>query len=189
MAFKTLFPASEKKLLISSLAGHSLLVRSPRWSKRDEVTGCHAVFTTDEAGFSPEIFLRAGGEIYLAGLNDASLSLPGLPTESKIDERSIEILKKTAKRLLGGQENMDDLEILRIGLCYRPVTKKGTPILSRIPDDQLGKISTRGGSEGGVWLATGHGPWGISLSLGGGKVMAEMIQGRPLSASVEGLGL
>lgn len=76
-----------------------------------------------------------------------------------------------------------------MGLCFRPVTNRGTPILGRIPDERLGSIGTRGGSEGGVWLAAGHGPWGISLSLGSGKIMAEMIQGRSTSVSVSGLGL
>lgn len=187
--FKTLFPNSKTKLPISSLAGHSLVVRSPRWSKEHEEKGCHAVFTTGEEGFSPEIFSRVGGEIYVAGLNDPSLALPKLPTESNIDERSIEVLKKTAKRLLGGRNDVDDLEVLKMGLCFRPVTNRGTPILGRIPDERLGSIGTRGGSEGGVWLAAGHGPWGISLSLGSGKIMAEMIQGRSTSVSVSGLGL
>jgi glycine/D-amino acid oxidase-like deaminating enzyme len=187
--FETLFPKSKKKLPISSLAGHSLVVRSPRWSKEYEEKGCHAIFTTAEEGFSPEIFSRIGGEIYIAGLNDASLALPKLPTESKIDENSVEILKKTAKRLLGGQGNVDDLEVVRTGLCFRPVTKRGDPILGRIPDENLGSITTRGGAEGGVWVAAGHGPWGISLSLGSGKVIAEMIQGRPTSAIVKGLEL
>lgn len=61
--------------------------------------------------------------------------------------------------------------------------------MGRIPDENLGNTTTRGGADGGVWLATGHGPWGISLSLGSGKVMAEMIQGRPISVGVSGLML
>ena len=161
-------------------------MRSPRWGREHEEKGCHAVFTTGEESYSPEIFSRIGGEIYVAGLNDASLALPYLATESKIDEASMETLKKTAKRLLGGKE---DLEVVRTGLCFRPVTTRGTPILGRIPDESLGKMTARGGTEGGVWVASGHGPWGISLSLGSGKVMAEMIQGRPTSVSVKGLGL
>lgn len=187
--FEELFPGSKRELGIRSLAGHSLVVRSPRWSKEDEEKGCHAVFTTDQEGFSPEIFSRIGGEIYVAGLNDASLMLPKLPTESKIDENSINTLKATANRLLGGNDDLDDLEVLKTGLCFRPVTSRGTPILGVIPDERLGGIGTRDGSEGGVWLAAGHGPWGISLSLGSGKVMAEMIQGRPTSADVQGLEL
>jgi hypothetical protein len=49
--------------------------------KEQEGKGCHAVFTTDEASYLPEIFSRLGEEIYIAGLNSASLPLPELATE------------------------------------------------------------------------------------------------------------
>ena len=147
--------------------------------------GCHAVFTTDEAGYSPEIFSRMGEEIYVAGLNSSSLPLPVLATETHIDERSVAKLKKTAQRLLGEE----DVEVVRKGLCFRPVTKRGTPILARIEDKRLGGFQTREGGDGGVFVAAGHGPWGISNSLGTGKVMSEMIEGQKMSVDIGGLGL
>jgi len=186
--FSTLFPDSKLELPISSLAGHSLVVRSPRWGKDQEERGCHAVFTTDGAGFSPEIFSRIGEEIYIAGLNSSSLILPSLATELRIDETSVAKLKKTAQRLLGANEE-EEIEVVRKGLCFRPVTRRGTPILARIEDERLGGVGTRGGGEGGVFLAAGHGPWGISLSLGSGKVMSEIIEGRDPSVNVSGLVL
>jgi len=142
------------------------------------------VFTTDEAGYSPEIFSRMGEEIYIAGLN-SSLALPSLATESQIDEKSITKLKKTAQSLLG--TDGEEVKIVRKGLCFRPVTRRGTPILARIPDERV--IGTRGEGEGGVFLAAGHGQWGISLSLGTGKVMSQMIEGRDTSVDISGLGL
>lgn len=186
--FSNLFPQSKLKLPISSLAGHSLVVRSPRWLSSHEEGGCHAVFTTDAAGYSPEVFSRIGGEIYIAGLNSSSIPLPKLANESQIDEESIETLKTTATRLLGVPGKEDDLEVIRTGLCFRPVTNRGTPILGRVPDKHLGGgISTREG--GGVWVGAGHGPWGISLSLGTGKCLAELVEGGETSADVTGLGL
>ena len=106
-----------------------------------------------------------------------------MPTEAKVDDRAVGTLKRTAKRLLGTKGDGEDLDVVRTGLCFRPVTRRGTPILARIPENDVG---TKGV---GVWIAAGHGPWGISLSLGTGKVMAEMIQGRPMSADVRRLGL
>jgi glycine/D-amino acid oxidase-like deaminating enzyme len=184
--FATLFPNSKRNLSLSSLAGHSLVVRSPNWGNEKEAD-CHAIFTT-ESGYSPELFSRANGEIYIAGLNSSTLPLPNLPGESDLDADAIQTLHRTAKRLLV-TEKEDDLEIVRKGLCFRPVTPRGTPILARILDQDLGGIETKGASEGGVWLAAGHGPWGISMSLGTGKVMAEMIQGEQTSADISGLGL
>jgi len=188
--FQTLFPDAKIKLPISSLAGHSLVVHSPRWTCEDEKRGCHAVFTTDEAGYSPEIFSRAGGEIYIAGLNSSSIPLPALATESKIDEAAVKQLQTTLKRLLCLLSDVDDLEVIRKGLCFRPVTNRGTPILGRIPDKALGGgMCTMGGGDGGVFLAAGHGPWGISMSLGTGKIMAEMVMGLETDVDVRDLGL
>jgi len=209
--FETLFPTSKFKLPVSSLAGHSLVVRSPHWRREDEGDGnggCHAVFMASTPGYSPELFSRRGGEIYIAGLNSASEPLPDLATESKdkISSAAIDRLRQTARQVLGRQEGTrhgkgegdgdsegdghDGLEIVRQGLCFRPVTETGLPIIGRIPNEILGDgVNTRPGADGGVYLAAGHGPWGISLSLGTGKVMAEMVQGRELSADVAALGL
>lgn len=190
--FRTLFPSLRNPIPITPLAGHSLLIRSPRWSVGDELHpkrgGCHAVFTTDPSGYCPEIFSRLGAEIYLAGLNSSTIPLPEVATDRNIDANSIEMLKETARKLLGkgeGGDGQDDLVILREGLCFRPVGKKG-PIICPVEDETLGIRTAEGG---GVWIAAGHGPWGISLSLGTGKVVAEMVEGRDLSADVGELEL
>lgn len=160
-------------------------MRSPRW-EGSEGEGAHALFTTDEeGGFAPEIFSRRGGEIYVAGMNDGSLPFPELATGAEIDGGVMRVLEKTARKLLGG-ESGEDLEVVRSALCFRPVTERGFPVLARVEDGDLGGVKLEGG---GVWIAAGHGPWGISGSLGTGIVMAEMIQGKPTSADVSGLGL
>ncbi|KAF2236713.1 FAD dependent oxidoreductase [Viridothelium virens] len=190
--FRTLFPESSFTPPINSLAGHHLLVRSPRWSVPNETLGCHSVFTTDDSGFSPELFSRIGSEIYVAGLNDSSLRIPTTPAgaEALVDEGSVERLRKVATRMMVREGCPDDLEVIRTGLCFRPVTASGRSILDRIADKKLsGGFKTLGGGEGGVWIAAGHGPWGISLALGTGKVMAEMMEGQPTSADVSGLGM
>jgi len=190
--FRTLFPSLRTPIPITALAGHSLLIRSPRWSVGDELHpergGCHAVFTTDPSGYSPEIFSRLGGEIYIAGLNSSTIPLPEVATDRKIDADSIEILKGTAQKLLGkgeGGDGENDLVILREGLCFRPVGKRG-PIIGPVGDETLGIRTAEGG---GVWIAAGHGPWGITLSLGTGKVVGEMVEGRDTSADVYELQL
>ncbi|KAI4595427.1 hypothetical protein KJ359_006772 [Pestalotiopsis sp. 9143b] len=164
--FATLFPQSPLEIPVSSLAGHSLVVRSPRWTaERDAEIGCHAIFVEGRSGYSPEIFSRAGGHIYIAGLNSASEPLPPLATDSRsgISRSAIGQLRATACEILGQGQTEDDLEVVREGLCFRPTTRSGSPIVSRIPDANLGDgISTRSAAEGGVYLAAGHGPWGIS---------------------------
>jgi glycine/D-amino acid oxidase-like deaminating enzyme len=171
----------------------------------------HAVFTTlpeDDGGFSPEIFSREGAEIYIAGLNSTGIPLPTRAEGSKaiMDEQQMAALRKVAVQFLGklaqdnnGHEasvNENDLEILREGLCFRPVSNTGLPIVSRVNDELLGdKTGVRsdhtavGREIGGVFIATGHGPWGISQSLGTGKVIADMVDGVEPGVDVSGLSL
>ena len=187
--FSTLFPASKIKIGVQQLAGHSLVVKSPRWTKEMEKKGCHAVFTTMKNGTSPEIFSRVGEEIYIAGINDPSTPLPELSTDATIDKTSIGQLNEISERLLGTGTDKTDLEVVRESICFRPVTRRGVPILSRIEDKDLGGIKTKPGADGGVFIAAGHGPWGISQGIGTGKVMAEMVEGLKLSADVSMLSL
>lgn len=168
------------------------MVRNPRWNDSVTKANCHAVFTTlPDGDFSPEIFSRVGSEIYVAGLNDASLSLPEKPEDAAIDAECIGRLLVVSKRLLGEkglkEELGADVELVRQGLCYRPVTAEGTPIIAKLNKDYLPEHESA--PVGGVFLAAGHGPWGISHSLGTGLVMAEMIRGKSTSADVSALGL
>lgn len=199
--FADLFPDSSTRLPISSLAGHSLVFRSPKGSrqgdgrqKREDGAEAlsYSVYGTATDGWSPELYSRLDGSIYIAGINSATEPLPPLPSDAVIDADKISRLKETATRMVSfGQEGDEsDLEVVREGHCFRPLSDTGVPVLARIADAELGPgVRTRPGAEGGVYVAAGHGPWGISLSLGTGKVMAEMMQGRPLSADVSGLGL
>jgi glycine/D-amino acid oxidase-like deaminating enzyme len=196
-AFSQLFPGSKFKIPISSLAGHSINVRSPRHTlfHEEKYGRCHAVFAAPSRSwsFAPEAISRRG-EIYVAGLNSETMPLPPLATEAKIEAEAMEELKRVSFKLVGlavpdGHDTqMDDLEVTREALCFRPVARGRRPIIARIEDSRLGD-STMMARGGGVYVAAGHGPWGISLSLGTGKVMAEMLQGVKTSAKVDGLGM
>lgn len=169
-------------LPIESLGGHSLIVKAP-----GEVTTCHSVYTTMDA-LSPEVYSRPDGVIYVAGVNHASIPLPKPTVKAVTFDESIEKLKDIARRLIV-TPNGEDLEIIREGLCFRPITKRGTPYIARLPEEKLGEdFKTAEEAMGGVYIASGHGPWGISLSLGTGKVVAEMMSGKPLSADISSLG-
>jgi glycine/D-amino acid oxidase-like deaminating enzyme len=185
--FEELFGPSATPPRITSLAGYSLVVKTPNWSEEDE-KACFAVFSSGNQGFSPELISRMGGEIYIAGLNSSALPLPNLPTDRQVKTEEIERLKSAAKDIIRVASGSSEFEIIRQEVCFRPVTETGSPMLGRIPDSHLGEsITTRPGAEGGVYLAAGHGPWGISLSLGTGKVMAELMQGQDPSAEISQL--
>ncbi len=51
-------------------------------------------------------------------------------------------------------------------LCARPQSLDGRPLLGRIPGID------------GLWVAAGHGPWGISTGPASGRLVADLIDGR-----------
>lgn len=216
IVFQQLFPLSPVSLPISSLAGHSLILRSPRWSSSPTATDskCHAVFASSDAagaqplGFAPEIFSRLEGELYISGLNTTDLPLPERATDAKnlLDRQSIAQVRRVAAELLGTggrrdkEGEVDDLQLVREGLCFRPVTRFNRPIITRLDEKVLGKGTdcsaeewkTRGKGEGGVYVAAGQGPWGISMSLGTGLVVSQLVEGKgegEMAAEIGGLGL
>ena len=106
------------RIPISPLAGHSLLIRNPYFDSKREVLGqeaCHAVFATDTLGFSPEWFARAGGELYLAGLNSTRIPLPDLATDVQPSEKAIAQLQQCAQVMMSNPPGRK-LQVLREGL-------------------------------------------------------------------------
>ncbi len=100
--------------------------------------------------------------------------MPEKAHERVIDAKSIAVLKKTARKLLG-----EDFEVVREGVCWRPVARRGVPIIAELSD----------GGEEGVIVCAGHGPWGISNSLGSGHCVARMVEGKDVERFVGRLGL
>ncbi|KAF2500562.1 FAD dependent oxidoreductase [Lophium mytilinum] len=189
--FSTLFPSSKTRIPIAPLAGHGLLLRNPTYNAAtDADKDCHAVFATDTLGFSPELFSRVGGEIYIAGLNSTQIKLPEIATDVVLNEAAIKQLRDCAAVMLGLEGGGEAIEVMRASLCFRPVTSSGRPIIARVPDEKLGGgLTTRPAAEGGVFVAAGHGAWGISQAPGTGLCVAELIEGRTPSANITPLSL
>ena len=51
-------------------------------------------------------------------------------------------------------------------VCARPLSLDGRPLVGRVP-----------GTEG-LWVAAGHGPWGISTGPASGRLLADLLDGR-----------
>lgn len=214
--FASLFPDSKLHIPVTPLAGYALVARIPPivgscdavFAQDASISKVDRSDSEDTQDFVPEIFTRLPGEVYFAGLNPAAEPLPELPTETKPDKRSLQHLKTIAGRMLSSTSELsgdkEKLDIIRTSLCFRPVTPSGHPIISHVPDELLGSLSVEGGESEdndslkdkvqtvdscSVWVCSGHGPWGISLSLGTGQVLAEMLEGKDVSADVSELGL
>ncbi|KAF2021564.1 nucleotide-binding domain-containing protein [Aaosphaeria arxii CBS 175.79] len=211
----TLFPGHRVKLEIDALAGYSIVYKTPRYTKpfrniahgekgkfnaRDKYVS-YAIYcpSTKHWTYSPEAFARLSEnekpEIWVGGLNrdQTQLPLPELATDCKKLMKSEDLanLRQTAVHMtglpgLGGNPTEDDLEILREGLCFRPVSKSGVPTVGRIAPMDLG-ADFRSGLGAKVWIASGHGPWGISMALGTGVVINDLISEREPSVDISAL--
>lgn len=114
--FSTLFPKSTTRIPISYLAGHSLLIRNSHHNpEQADTEACHALFATDDFGFSPELFSRVGGELYLAGLNSTMIPLPEQSSDVKTSPQAIAHMRKCAAGMIG-VVNGKEMEVLREAL-------------------------------------------------------------------------
>jgi glycine/D-amino acid oxidase-like deaminating enzyme len=102
----------------------------------------------------------------------AGAPLPPGTSSVKKEQPSIDRLLSACK-LISPMLDLNDAEVVATNLCYRPVSKRGYPYLCKLPQ------------RPNLYLLAGHGPWGISLSTGSGKVMSELIlDGKATSADV-----
>ncbi|KAK5075051.1 hypothetical protein LTR64_001256 [Lithohypha guttulata] len=209
--FQSIFHDSKFRIPVTPLAGYSIVVRSPRLTKpildlsqHSGVTPVgisHVIYCNPSPNwaFAPEAFSRLSAdgkpEIWIGGLNDAGLQLPdtangaaSLRDKNKSEEMRKAMVAMTGLSRQGDNLQVDDLETKREGLCFRPISRSGYPIISKVPANALGK-DIEMEEDGGVFVATGHGPWGISLSLGTGLVMAELLIGRKPSADISRLAI
>jgi len=53
--------------------------------------------------------------------------------------------------------------------CARPLSVDGRPLIGRVP------------GLDGLWIAAGHGPWGISTGPASGRLLADLVLGRVAS--------
>ncbi|EIN09629.1 FAD dependent oxidoreductase [Punctularia strigosozonata HHB-11173 SS5] len=152
---------------INNLPGHSILIR-PRIpisplavfaGIRNANTGASRSANGGEITESPELFPRPDGSVYVAGENHAR-QMPASANEVEwlVDEEMIQRLVRASAQISDALAE-GDVEVKQ--LCYRPRTPDGRP--------SIGKLNEH------VWMAAGHGPWGITLGPGTGKVMAELL--------------
>jgi glycine/D-amino acid oxidase-like deaminating enzyme len=123
----------------------------------------HALFVeyraADGRRFEPEIFPRPDGEVYVCGMADPA-PLPDAPEAVAVSEAGCAALARAAGRV---SRALAAAPVTRRQACYRPVTADGLPLIGRVP------------GAAGVYVATGHGPWGMLNAPATGLALAELI--------------
>ncbi len=141
---------------VYGLKGYSVTLDAPD-------VPAHALFvdyrTADGRALEPEIFPRPDGEVYVCGMADPA-PLPDSPEGVEVNENSCDTLARAAGRV---SVALAAAPITRRQACYRPVTDDGIPLIGPVP------------GAPGVFVATGHGPWGILNAPATGLAMAELV--------------
>ncbi|HEU4367998.1 MAG TPA: FAD-dependent oxidoreductase [Methylomirabilota bacterium] len=123
----------------------------------------HALFVdyrmADGRALEPEIFPRPDGDVYVCGMADPQ-PLPDAPEGVEVDDAACDVLAGAAARV---STALAAARITRRQACYRPVTDDNLPLIGRVP------------GAAGVYVATGHGPWGMLNAPATGLALAELI--------------
>ncbi|KAJ1036458.1 hypothetical protein NDA13_000338 [Ustilago tritici] len=174
---RSLLPAHLKSA--SSIDGsraHSIVIESPP----GKPLSADCLFTDMAYGpggrkaGAPELYCRPDGTAYVCGGSD-DVPLPDTADEVSFDEKKVAALIEQSKVLSPSSLDVESGATLRAKqACYLPISNRtGNPII--------------GGKEG-VYVAAGHSCWGITNSLGTGKVLSELIlDAKVQSANIRGL--
>jgi glycine/D-amino acid oxidase-like deaminating enzyme len=123
----------------------------------------HALFmdyrTARGDALEPEIIPRPDGTVYVCGMADRQ-PLPESAEGVEVSEAGCAVLARAAGRVSAALAAAP-IELRQA--CYRPVADDGIPLIGRVP------------GAAGVYVATGHGPWGMLNAPGTGLALAELI--------------
>ncbi|CAN9139305.1 unnamed protein product [Alternaria alternata] len=187
-------------------AGNHFRIRTPGWKPEDDRKGSEQVFFQNDApdGQGLDITSFLGGELYVGGWGAIPEELPERAESIQAQPSEIESMKALTKQYLRIPED-DELDIFAVGRCYRPLATFKHPIITKVDWNLLGKekssqeelhsskqtedLQDYHHSQGGLYLNTAHFGDGVTLSLGSGKVMSELLLGLPPSIDISGLGL
>ena len=206
--FSTLFPHASFHLPMNSTAsaGNHFRVRTPSWKPEDDQKGSQEVFFQSEVPGRQGIDITSfpGGDLYVGGWGARSEEFPELAEGVHAQPSEIERMKEIVEGYLRVPED-GELDVFAVGRCYRPLAKFRHPIVTKVDWELLGMddesqdrpLSSEQEDDlqdgrygpGGLFLNTAHVDDGVTLSLGSGKVMSELLLGLPLSVDISGLGL
>lgn len=110
----------------------------------------------------PEVYPRNDGTTYVTGFPDDARVVHETPGEVEVRQ---EVCARLVETMHEVSSEMEGAEVAVKQSCYLPFTSRhgGTPCLGMVPQ------------HSNVYVATGHGCWGILNSLASGLAMSELI--------------
>lgn len=140
--------------------GHSIVIRVGK------PLSAHCLFVNhhSRAGVphSPEVFCRPDGTAYIVEGAEI-VPLPDDPLEVMPDEQQCASLQEVASAL---STSLANGTVERKQACYRPYAPDGLPVIGAVP------------GVANVFVASGHGCWGILNGPATGEAIAELVTGK-----------
>lgn len=161
--------------MIDASRAHSILIKAAK----DHQLSSDCFFSEMRYGSSagaPEFYIRPKGYAYVSGGSDEE-PLPRLADDVTFDPKlTARLQEQTAVLSPEFLDVKSDAKLLTEQACYLPISPRtAAPIIG-------------GSATDGVYVAAGHAVWGISNSLGTGKVMTELLlDGKATSADIRHL--
>ncbi|KPM41810.1 hypothetical protein AK830_g4756 [Neonectria ditissima] len=181
--YQRLFPSSTIRLQWTTNAGDWIICKNPCPTSQDSVA------FVSFAGLIGEKFEFAGrndGTIWACGRRNLTAVLPSPGHSDTPDQQLINELRGRAREWLNwgcncAEKHTDDFQILSQGRAFRPATRSGLPVMSEVPPSGLSIDVTEDGrattSSSVVFVCWGHGSWGLTLGMGSGRLMAQLMRG------------
>lgn len=184
--YKRLFPNSPIQLHWTTKAGDWILCKNPCPTTQASVA---YVSFANLVGEKMEFAGRVDGTIWACGRSNITAHLPPPGEMDDPDERLIDELGSHARKWLNWackckEEHADSsFRLVAKGRGFRPATKSGLPIISKISPSNLANSATDDGnskavaSSGGLFVCWGHGSYGLTLGMGSGRLMSQLMNG------------
>ncbi|KAL8802364.1 MAG: hypothetical protein Q9182_003853 [Xanthomendoza sp. 2 TL-2023] len=179
--FKKLFPDSSVKLEPVISAGEWFVFENPE--PESEIA---AAYFDDIVGEKLEFAGRNDHTIFATGVKTVNGTLPDLGEVPKPDPAGLAKLKTYSEIFL--KHPRGGLRVISQGRSYRPENQSQVPVIAAIPSSQL-STSRNGDGKPSVFINSGHGSYGITLGMGSGKVMSQLVLERKPDVDVSSMGV
>jgi glycine/D-amino acid oxidase-like deaminating enzyme len=126
---------------------------------------------------------RNYGSIWVCGRRNYVAVLPPPGKEDQSDEVVISDLINYSEKFIRQGGNADSkqglgLTVIAKRSAFRPSTVSGLPVISGIPSKYLLSSSETDSNPSGIFICYGHGSYGITLGMGSGVLIAQLVCGQ-----------
>ena len=195
--FRRLFPASSVDFQETINSGNWIIAEN---SDTGPYISEGQVMLDDFVGHQLEFVGRNDGTIWISGLSNNRTPIEYVHNPIEPDAEDIDKLAQYADQFLrlSSEARPKSIEIIEFGRSYRPTSDRHFPIIDKVAPhmlvsaEEISELQNPSGSSytsSGVFVNTGQGKYGITMGLGSGKLMSQLIMGLEPDIDVSDLAL